>query len=91
MEQMKNVIVTVKALHKTQKTATLKKCVDEHNIKSILEDIDKFIWDNKQMYLCGILIQGDGYDMCTTVRICKKFDIFDLYSFIENQIYHYIY
>ena len=83
-------IVKLKAIHQT-KSKTLEKYAIERNVQSIIDDIDEFILKNAGMQVCDIIIRGDGYGMHTAVEICKKFDRFDLYAFIENAIYHYLY
>lgn len=83
--------ITITAIYGEEKTETLEKRINSHNIDAILDVIDGFISKNKEMDACGVLISGDNFNMCTVVRVCKKFDIFDLYSFIETQTYHYIY
>ena len=83
-------IVKLNAIHQTKRNS-LEKSVNEHNVQSILDDIDEFISNNMGMRVCDIAILGDGYGFNTVVRICKKFDIFDLYQSIENAIYRYLY
>ena len=83
--------ITIIAMYGGEKTETLEKRINSHNIDAILDEIDGFISKNKEMDACGVLISSDVFNMVTVVCVCKKFDIFDLYSFIETQIYHYIY
>lgn len=83
--------ITIIGMYETEESKTLEKRIKWHNIDAILDDIDGFISENKDMNACGVIISGDAFNMCTAVRICKKFDIFDLYTFIETQLYRYIY
>lgn len=83
-------ILTVKAMYLTQKGDKIQKRVNDKNVNTVLDDIDAFISKNMDMKQCDIVAVSDEYGFRTTVSICKKFDIFDLYSLIEHTINHYI-